>query len=202
MREIIRPVIGVTLSLWIVLGLGYPLAMTGLSQWLFPYQANGSAIRRQGVIVASAHVGQNFSQRLRYFWGRPSDTVSLISHKPDPYNAEASGASNLGPTNPALKGRIEARIRRLLSTTPGLLVQEIPISLVEGSGSGLDPDITVRSALIQIPRVAKATGLPPQLLRRLVQHEVFGLQWGIIGRRRINVVRLNLALRAVLSHQR
>ncbi len=182
----LRPIIGVTLGTWLLVGLGYPLVMTGISQILFPYQANGSQIKVAGKVVASAHVGQYFDQP-QYFWGRPSATTP-------PYNPSASSPSNLGPTNKLLMEHIKSRIATLKHSIHGLKVSKIPISLVESSGSGLDPDITVRSALIQIPRVAKATGLSPEFLTRLVDQHVSGPQFGIFGTARLNVVQLNLAV--------
>ncbi len=182
----LRPIIVVTVMTWLLVGLAYPLGMTGISQLIFPYQANGSPVKLHGVVVASRHIGQYFNQN-QYFWGRPSATVP-------PYNAEASGASNLGPTNRLLITHIASRIRHLEITTPGLRAKQIPASLVESSASGLDPDITVQSALIQIPRVAKATGISTAVIRTLVKEHELPKQFGLIGRRRVNVVLLNLSV--------
>ncbi len=187
----IKPLIGVTVFLWLLLALAYPLGMTGISQLVFPYQANGSPVTLNGRVVASAIVGQYFNQK-GYFWGRPSDTVNAVTGKPQPYNAANSGSSNLGPTNKVLAHRIEARIAHLQKTNPGLTVSQIPPDLVEGSGSGLDPDISPQAALIQIPRVAKATGLSPAYLRALVHQATTGPQWGLFGRRVVNVTTLNI----------
>jgi K+-transporting ATPase ATPase C chain len=187
----LKPAIGVTVALWLLLGLGYPLAMTGISQLLFPYQANGSIIKLKGTVVASAIVGQYFNQP-GYFWGRPSDTVNATTGKPEPYNAANSGPSNLAPTAKALIQRIKARIAYLEKTNPGLKVSQIPPDLVEGSGSGLDPDISVQGAIIQIPRVAKATGLSQQYLHTLVNQATSGPQWGLFGQRVVNVTELNI----------
>ncbi len=184
--KVLRAVIGVSVGLWILVGLAYPLAMTGISQILFPYQANGSQIKLNGKVVASAHVGQYFDQA-QYFWGRPSATTP-------PYNPMASTPSNLGPTNKLLIQHIKARVALLLKTTPGLTVNQIPASMVESSGSGLDPDITVQSALIQIPRIAKATGISRNTLTHLVNQHIIGPQLGIFGRSHVNVVDLNLAV--------
>ncbi len=184
--KILRAVIGVSVGLWILVGLAYPLAMTGISQVIFPYQANGSQVKLNGKVVASAHVGQYFDQA-QYFWGRPSATTP-------PYNPEASTPSNLGPTNKLLIQHIKARVALLLKTTPGLTVNQIPASMVESSGSGLDPDITVQSALIQIPRIAKATGISRATLTKIVNQHVIGPQLGIFGRSHVNVVDLNLAV--------
>ncbi len=184
--KVLRAVIGVSVGLWVLVGLAYPLAMTGISQVIFPYQANGSQVKLNGKVVASAHVGQYFDQS-QYFWGRPSATSP-------PYNPEASSPSNLGPTNKLLIQHIKARVALLLKTTPGLKVNQIPASMVESSGSGLDPDITVQSALIQIPRIAKATGIQSATLRRIVTQHIVRPQLGIFGRSHVNVVDLNLAV--------
>ena len=189
----LKPLVGVTLFLWLLLGLAYPLAMTGISQVIFPYQANGSQIRLNGRVVASAHVGQYFDQA-KYFWGRPSDTVSTTTAKPDPYNAYSSAPSNLAPTNQALMAEIRSRIAALKKSIPGLKTSQIPPDLVEGSGSGLDPDISVEAAMIQIPRVAKATGLSQSFLRALVEASTSGPQWGIFGAQVVNVTQLNISL--------
>lgn len=187
----LKPVIGVTVFLWLLLGLAYPLAMTGLSQLAFPYQANGSQVKLNGQVVASAIVGQYFTQK-GYFWGRPSSTVNASTGKPEPYNAENSTANNLGPTSKVLFNNIKSRIAYLLKTNPGLKVSQIPPDLVEGSGSGLDPNISVQAALIQIPRVAQATGLSPSYLHTLVNQTTSGPQWGLFGTRVVNVTELNI----------
>lgn len=189
----LRPLIGATLFLWLLLALAYPLGMTGISQVIFPYQANGSLVQVNGRVVASALVGQSFSQP-GYFWGRPSDTVNAVTGKPEPYNGANSGPSNLGPTNVTLVRRVEKRIAYLEKTNPGLKVSQIPPDLVEGSGSGLDPDISMQAAVIQIPRVARATGLSPVYLHALIRHAATGPQWGLFGRRVVNVTLLNVDL--------
>ncbi len=187
----LKPLIGVTVFLWVLLGLAYPLVMTGISQLIFPYQANGSVIKIGNRVVASAIVGQYFNQK-GYFWGRPSDTVNATTLKPEPYNAENSAASNLGPTNKVLITTIKGRIAALEKANPGLKVSQIPPDLVEGSGSGLDPDISVQAALIQIPRVARATGLSSQYLKTLVDQATSGPEWGLFGRKVVNVTELNI----------
>ncbi len=187
----LKPLIGVTVFLWLLLGLAYPLVMTGISQLAFPYQANGSQVKLNGRVVASAIVGQYFNQK-GYFWGRPSDTVNATTLKPQPYNAANSGSSNYGPTNRALINTIKARIAHLEKTNPGLKVSQIPPDLVEGSASGLDPNISVQAAVIQIPRVARATGLSHSYLRTLVSQATSGPQWGLFGRRLVNVTALNI----------
>jgi K+-transporting ATPase ATPase C chain len=186
----LRPILVVTVGLWLIVGLAYPLAMTGVSQLFFRHQADASPIALKGRIVASANVGQYFNQP-GYFWGRPSATVP-------PDNPLDSGPSNLGPTSPQLLTQIKAQIRRLEHADPGLRTSQIPISLVETSGSGLDPDITPSSALIQIPRIARVTGLSASSLRRLVERHIQPAGW--FGVREVNVVLLNIALYERVHH--
>ena len=194
MLKSLRPVIGVTVLLWVMLGLGYPLLMTAVSNLTMPYQSQGSPVYVHGLLVGAAHVGQNFKPNPQYFWGRPSATLSVSTGKPKPYNAINSAPSNLGPTNAELIAHIKKRIAYLLKTTPGLTSGAIPASLVESSGSGLDPDISVQSAMIQVPRVARATGLSRTFLDRLIQANTLSADWGVFGRSRINVLQLNIAL--------
>lgn len=191
--KILRPIIGVTIGLWLLVGLIFPLAMTGISQITFPWQANGSVVRSDGRAVAALHIGQNFTKNDQ-FWGRPSATTP-------PYNPLDSGPSNLGPTNKLLIEHIKTRIHHLLVNDPGLTVQQIPASMVESSGSGLDPDITVQGALIQVPRVAHATGLSESVLDRLIKRQTLHPLVGVIGVTRINVVELNLALAQLQRHR-
>lgn len=190
--KILRPIIGVTVGLWLLVGLIYPLAMTGISQLAFPWQAQGSVVRSHGKEVASLHIGQNFTKNDE-FWGRPSATTP-------PYTPLASGGSNLGPTNKLLIAHIEGRIHHLIQADPGLKTSEIPASMVESSGSSLDPDITVQGALIQVPRIAKATGIPESVLRHLIQTHTLHPVLGVIGETRVNVVELNLALSKLQHH--
>lgn len=194
MIQTVKRAVLLTVMLWVILGLGFTLVMVGLGQLIFPWQANGSVVALDGRPVAARHVGQYFGNRLQYFWGRPSDTVSVATGKSEPYNAVNSAPSNYGPTNALLVNDVKARIRRYLQTTPGLKASQIPLSLVESSGSGLDPDITVQSALIQVPRVAKYTGLSQARLRHLVASQVLAPELGVFGPKRINVVLLNVAL--------
>jgi K+-transporting ATPase ATPase C chain len=191
----------VTVLLWIILAFGFTFVMVGLGQVFFPYQANGSIVTLKGRTIAARHVGQNFGNTLQYFWGRPSATVSLTTGKREPDNALNSGASNYGPTNALLLQDIRRRIHHYLNTTPGLSIHQIPVSLVASSGSGLDPDITVASALIQVPRVAKYTGLSQSRLRQLVLSKVLPPDLGLFGPARINVVLLNVALYQLLHPQ-
>lgn len=180
----LRPLIIATVGLWLIVGLGYPLVVTGVSQIFFRHQADGSPVTVNGRVVAAANVGQSFTQK-DFFWARPSATTP-------PYNPVASAPSNLGPTNPVLLRQIKGQIALLKRANPGLKTSQIPISLVESSGSGLDPDITPASALLQVPRVARATGLSPTEVARLVKAHTQPA--GLFGVARVNVVLLNVAL--------
>jgi len=167
-------------------GVIYPLVVTGLAQLIFPHTANGSMIQRNGKIVGSELIGQQFSEP-KYFWGRLSAT------SPFPYNAAASTGSNYGPLNPALFDAVKKRIDDLkkfdsLNTLP------IPVDLVTASGSGLDPHISVASALYQLDRVARYRGMNPQDVRSLIDQNTEGRQLGFLGEQRINVLKLNLSL--------
>jgi K+-transporting ATPase KdpC subunit len=186
MRVQIRPAV-VSLILFIVLtGVIYPLVVTGIAQLVFPYQANGSRIVRDGQALGSELIGQPFDDP-RYFWGRPSST------SPFPYNAASSSGSNLGPENPQLMEVIQLRIAALKAADPQNS-QPIPVDLVTASGSGLDPHISLASALYQISRVAKARGISEYSIRTLVNKYTEGRQFGILGEPRVNVLKLNLAL--------
>ena len=173
----------------ILTGLVYPLVVTGISQLVFPRQANGSLIVSNGQTVGSTLIGQQFDDP-KYFWGRLSATG------PYPYNAAASSGSNLGPTNPALLDAVKARIAALQTADPSN-TQLIPVDLVTASGSGLDPDISVAAALYQLPRVARLRGLTESALRTLVDQHTAGRTFGFLGEPRVNVLELNLALDAL-----
>lgn len=195
MLKEIRPAILLMAALALLTGLAYPLAMTGISELLFPRQAQGSLIERDGKVVGSALIGQEFKGD-KYFRGRPSastapDPNDSTKTVPAPYNAANSGASNLGPTSKALADRVKEDVDKLRAENPS---QPVPIDLVTTSGSGLDPDISPDAALFQVPRVAKARKIPEERLRQLVEDNVQGRTLGILGEPRVNVLLLNLAL--------
>jgi K+-transporting ATPase ATPase C chain len=186
----IRPAIVLFTLLAIITGLIYPFVITGIAQVVFPQQANGSLIYRNGQPVGSALIGQPFDDP-KYFWGRLSAT------SPFPYNAAASSGSNYGPLSSALTDAVKARIDALKAADLSLALennQPIPVDLVTASGSGLDPNISVAAALYQVPRVARLRGLSQDQVRALVQQYTEGRQFGILGEPRVNVLRLNLAL--------
>jgi len=189
MRQILRPALSLFVALSVLTGLIYPLAMTGISQALFPQQAGGSLVERDGKLVGSRLIGQNFSDP-KYFWGRLSAT------SPMPNNGAGSGGSNLAATNPALVDQAKGRIDALRAADTGWTAA-IPADLATASGSGLDPDIRPASALMQAARVARARGLDEARVRALVADHTQGPLLGLIGERRINVLELNLALDAM-----
>jgi K+-transporting ATPase ATPase C chain len=189
MKKQIRPALTMLLILTLLTGLVYPLAVTGLAQLFFPDQANGSLIVHNGKVIGSKLIGQHFD-RPEYFWSRPSAT------SPFPYNAAASGGSNLGPTNPALIEIVKARVAALRAADPGN-ESPIPVDLVTASGSGLDPHISPAAALYQLKRVARARGLAENSVLTLVTQHTEGRQFGLLGERRVNVLQLNLAIDAL-----
>ena len=193
----IRPAIVMIIAMTAVTGLIYPLAMTGIAQVAFPYQANGSLIEKDGKVIGSELIGQNFADA-KYFHGRPSATTDTDPNDstktvPAPYNAANSGGSNLGPTSKALADRLKEDVDKLKAENPGA---DVPVDLVTTSGSGLDPDISPEGALFQVPRVAKARGMAEDRVRQLVTENTAGRLIGLFGEPRVNVLALNLALDA------
>ena len=196
LREI-RPAIILLLLLTAITGLAYPLAMTALAGVIFPTQAQGSLIEKDGKVIGSALIGQEFKDD-KYFHGRPSATLAPDPNDstktvPAPYNAANSGGSNLGPTSKALNDRVKDDVEKLKAENPSAAV---PMDLVTTPGSGLDPDISPEGALFQVPRVAKARNLPEDSVRQLVAANTKGRFAGLLGEPRVNVLALNLALDA------
>jgi len=185
----LRPALVLFLLLTVLTGLLYPLLVTGLAQLLFPHQAAGSVLTRDGHMVGSRLIGQSFSDP-RYFWSRPSATT------PQPYNGAASTGSNLGPLNPALLDAVRTRIAALHAADPDNH-SPVPVDLVTASGSGLDPEVSVAAATYQAARVARARGLAPERVQALIAQHTEGRLLGVLGEPRVNVLELNLALDAL-----
>jgi K+-transporting ATPase ATPase C chain len=194
LREI-RPAVVLLLGLTLITGVAYPLAITGVAGAIFPKQAEGSLIEKDGKVIGSALIGQEFKSD-KYFHGRPSATTAPDPNDstktvPAPYNAANSGGSNLGPTSKALNDRIKDDIQKLKAENPSA---SVPVDLVTTSASGLDPDISPDAALFQVPRVAKVRNLPEDRVRQLVADNTQGRFGGLLGEPRVNVLALNLAL--------
>jgi potassium-transporting ATPase KdpC subunit len=199
LREI-RPAIILLLLLTVITGLAYPLAMTAIAGVVFPKQAQGSLIEKNGKVVGSALIGQEFKDD-KYFHGRPSatsaaDPADSTKTVPAPYNAANSSGSNLGPTNKALADRVKEDVEKLKAENSNA---SVPVDLVTTSGSGLDPDISPEAAMFQAPRVAKARNMPEDRVRQLVVAGTQGRLAGLLGEPRVNVLALNLALDAATA---
>jgi len=197
----IRPAIVMIVVMTVLTGLFYPLGMTGLAQLIFPDQANGSLLKKDdGSVIGSSLIGQNFTDD-KYFHGRPSATTDTDPNDPTktvpaPYNAANSGGSNLGPTSQPLIDRVKDDAEKLKAENPSV---PIPVDLVTTSASGLDPDITPAAAEFQVPRVAKARNLPQEKVRTLVDEMTQDRFLGLLGEKRVNVLKLNLALDTLSS---
>ena len=195
MLKEIRPAVVMLIGFTLITGLVYPLVTTGIAQVVFPYQAAGSLVEKDGKVAGSALIGQVFADA-KYFHGRPSATTGPDPKDPSksvsaPYNGANSGGSNYGSTSKALIDRVKADVDTLKKENPSAAV---PVDLVTTSGSGLDPDISPEAAYFQVPRVAKARGLPEQQLRALIADQTAGRTLGLLGEPRVNVLNLNLAL--------
>ncbi|MBR2117365.1 MAG: K(+)-transporting ATPase subunit C [Afipia sp.] len=195
MLKEIRPALIILVGLTLITGLAYPLAITGIAGTIFPYQAQGSLIEKDGKTIGSALIGQEFKDD-KYFHGRPSvtttaDPADSTKTVPAPYNAANSSGSNLGPTSKALSDRMSEDVAKLKAENPSM---PVPADLVTTTGSGLDPHISPEAALFQVPRVATARKLPEDAVRKLVNDNVEGRFAGLLGEPRVNVLALNLAL--------
>ena len=195
MLKELRPAILLGISLLLITGLVYPLAITGIAEAIFPHQAEGSLITLNGKVVGSELIGQSFTSD-RYFHGRPSatlgpDPADASKSVPQPYNAANSMGSNLGPTNKALIERVQSDVTKLRQENASA---PVPIDLVTTTASGLDPHISPEAALFQVPRVARARNLAEDRVRQLVNEHLENRELGLLGEPRVNVLALNMAL--------
>jgi len=190
-KHLVSSVLAIILFTFL-LGLVYPLAVTGIAQILFPSKANGSLVTRQGVVVGSELIGQQFTSP-KYFWSRPSPT------SPYPYNAAASTGSNAGPLNPSVTDEVKGRLSDLKKADSANTLP-VPVDLVTSSGSGLDPHISVAAANYQVSRVAHARGIDESRVREIVARCTEGRTLGILGESRVNVLEANLALDEITQH--
>ncbi len=189
----LRPAIVLTLVLTLIVGIAYPLVITGIAQVVFNNQANGSLVTKNGQVIGSSLIGQNWTNP-KYFHGRPSATLSNDGSKSQPYNGANSSASNNGPTSSNLQAEVQAELQLLKEDeqlNPGV---PIPVDLVTSSGSGLDPDISVAGAMYQAPRIAKERGLSLVYVKQLIQNHTHGRTLGVLGEPYVNVLELNMAL--------
>ncbi len=201
MNSLLRPALVIFVLLTVVTGIAYPLAITGIAQLVFPVQANGSVLKREGKPVGSMLIGQDFSGEPKYFWGRLSATSPVPCSAFNADKATGSSGSNLGPSNPALTDNVKARIEALKAadTAAGCVRpanQRIPVDLVTSSGSGLDPHISIAGAEYQLPRVAKSRGMTDEQVLLLLRAHTDARQLGLLGEPVVNVLKLNLALDA------
>ena len=199
MRDIMMGALRASLVTWVLCGIAYPLALTGLGQWLMPFQANGSLARNQdGAVIGSRLIGQSWDGP-EWFHDRPSATTDTDPNDPTKtvpaaYNAASSGASNLGPTCKDLAERLSADRKALEQAQPELTGATLPADMLTTSASGLDPDISPANAALQVARVARARGVPPTDINALLERQITGRSFGIFGEPRVNVLELNLAL--------
>jgi K+-transporting ATPase ATPase C chain len=199
MRDIMISAVRASLVTWVLCGLAYPLVLTGLGQWLMPFQANGSLARNpDGTVIGSRLIGQLWNGP-EWFHGRPSATTDTDPSDPSktvpaPYNAASSGASNLGPTSRNLVERLSVDRKALEEAQPELAGTMLPADMLTSSASGLDPDISPANAALQATRVARARGVPPADIHALLDRQITGRSFGIFGEPRANVLDLNLAL--------
>ena len=199
MLDIMMSALRASLVTWVLCGIAYPLALTGLGQWLIPVQANGSLERNaDGTVIGSRLIGQAWKGP-QWFHGRPSATTDTDPNDPTktvpaPYNAASSGASNLGPTSKDLAERLSANRKALEEMQPELAGAMLPADMLTTSASGLDPDISPANAALQVARVARARGVPPADINALIDRQITGRSFGIFGEPRVNVLDLNLAL--------